>query len=88
MRRPARPCRCSSRTGARSHTFTIDGTNIDQQVNAGESKTVEVTLPENGSLRFYCRFHVSGGMQGAFVVSGDTGTSANTTGVVGGGSGY
>jgi plastocyanin len=28
-----------------------------------------VTLPASGTLAFYCKFHVSGGMQGAFTVS-------------------
>jgi plastocyanin len=71
------------------HTFTIDGTDIDEQVDAGGSATVEVTLPDSGSLRFYCRFHVGGGMQGAFVVS-DAASSSGTTvaPVVGGGGGY
>ena len=79
--------------GKIAHTFTIDGTSIDQQVGPGDSATVEVTLPDSGSLRFYCRFHVSGGMQGAFVVSDGAASGTATTvvtsaGSAGGGSGY
>jgi len=52
------------------HTFTIDDLGIDEQLSGGQTKTVEVTLPDSGNAAFYCRFHVSSGMQGAFVVSG------------------
>jgi plastocyanin len=69
------------------HTFTIDDTAVDEEVAAGESATVEVTLPDRGSLRYYCRFHVAGGMQGAFVVSAEDGATATTV-VSGGASGY
>ena len=54
--------------GTRSHTFTIDSAKIDQQIDKDGKATVEVTLPASGALAFYCRFHVSGGMQGAFTV--------------------
>jgi plastocyanin len=54
--------------GTKSHTFTIDSAKIDQQVEPGQKGTVEVTLPASGSLAFYCKFHVSSGMQGAFTI--------------------
>jgi plastocyanin len=67
--------------GDDTHTFTIDSLGIDQEVAAGESATVDVTLPEEGAVRFYCRFHGNMGMQGAFffnegdaVVTGTTGS--------------
>jgi plastocyanin len=69
------------------HTFTIDEADIDEEVAAGQRATVEVTLPERGSLRYYCRFHAAGGMQGAFVVSASGGASATTV-VSGGATGY
>jgi plastocyanin len=63
-----------------THTFTIDALGIDQEVAAGKDATVDVKLPESGAVRFYCRFHGSMGMQGAFffkegdqVVTGTTG---------------
>jgi len=58
-----------SNEGQKNHTFTIDSAKIDTEVDTGQKATVEVTLPASGSLAFYCRFHVSGGMQGAFSVS-------------------
>jgi plastocyanin len=57
--------------GDATHTFTIPSLGIDTTLEAGKKATVEVTLPTDGALGFYCRFHgapPSGGqgMQGAF----------------------
>jgi plastocyanin len=57
--------------GDATHTFTIPSLGIDTTLEAGKKATVEVTLPSDGALGFYCRFHgapPSGGqgMQGAF----------------------
>jgi plastocyanin len=57
-----------SNEGQKNHTFTIDSAKIDQEIDPGKKATVQVTLPASGSLAFYCKFHVSGGMQGAFAV--------------------
>ena len=64
-----------------THTFTIDSLGIDQEVAAGESATVDVTLPQEGAVRFYCRFHGNMGMQGAFFFNeGDTVVTGTTGG--------
>jgi plastocyanin len=57
--------------GDAPHTFTIPSLGIDQELTAGKSATVQVTLPTDGALAFYCRFHGAPptggqGMQGAF----------------------
>jgi plastocyanin len=53
--------------GDTTHTFTSDSLNVDQQVAAGKSKKVTVTIPSSGSaFQFHCDFHESMGMQGAF----------------------
>lgn len=61
--------------GDTQHTFTIPSQGIDTALDAGESATVDVTLPTDGALVFYCRFHgptaldpgaSNRGMQGAF----------------------
>jgi plastocyanin len=53
--------------GKNPHTFTSTAFGVDQQVNAGESKDVEIKLPQSGATEFHCRFHQqSNGMQGAF----------------------
>lgn len=52
--------------GDAAHTFTIDELGIDEVVDPGQRVEVEVTLPDELPQRFYCRFHVGQGMQGAF----------------------
>ena len=71
------------------HTFTIDSLHIDQQLNPDQKKTVTVKLPSSGTVAFYCRFHKSLGMQGAFFFNaGDTvaGAGGSSSGGAGGGS--
>lgn len=54
--------------GTVTHTFTIDGQHIDVvQDRKGQKNTVTVTMPASGNpVDFYCKYHVSAGMQGAF----------------------
>ena len=56
--------------GKTQHTFTIDSLGIDTVLDPGKKATVTVTLPTDGALGFYCRFHgpnaSNQGMQGAF----------------------
>ncbi len=50
-----------------AHTFTVDALDVDEQVDAGESKTVTVQIGTETRYEFYCRFHVeSNDMKGAF----------------------
>ena len=60
--------------GQNPHTFTSTALGVDEQVNAGESKDVTITLPQSGASEFHCRFHQqSNGMQGSFFFKdGDT----------------
>jgi plastocyanin len=48
------------------HNFTIDSLHVDQTLQPDETKTVTFTLPSSGTVPFYCKFHKSSGMQGAF----------------------
>lgn len=48
------------------HTFTSTELAVDEEVAAGETASVEVTVPDSEAVLFFCRFHQSGGMQGAF----------------------
>jgi plastocyanin len=48
------------------HTFTIDEMGIDETIEPGQEVEVDVTLPDQLPVRFYCRFHQAQGMQGAF----------------------
>jgi len=56
--------------GSASHTFTIDGQDVDVTVEPGDRAEVEVTFPQSGEIRFYCRFHEAQGMAGALEASG------------------
>ena len=55
--------------GKTSYTFTIDSLKIDEELSPDTTKTVEVKLPSSGTVSYYCRFHRSQGMQGAFFFS-------------------
>jgi plastocyanin len=90
--------------GAAQHTFTVPAEKIDKVLNPGESVTVTVTIPGPGAIAFYCRFHKSLGMQGAFydkkgakliksvpgaaATSGSTATTATTPATHASGGGY
>jgi plastocyanin len=52
--------------GAAGHSFTIDALKVDEVIQPGEQKDVTFTLPVFGNVNFYCRFHRTQGMQGAF----------------------
>jgi plastocyanin len=49
------------------HNFSIDSLKIDKDVAAGKTATVTVNLPTGTApVDFYCKYHKSSGMQGAF----------------------
>ena len=60
--------------GNTTHSFTIDDQNIDVDVQPGKTKTVTIELTDGKPVNFYCSFHRSLGMQGAFF----TGTGSTT----------
>ena len=55
--------------GTVTHTFTIDSEHVDVTLQPGDSQQVDVTFPQSGSVDFYCKFHVSGGMKGTLQVA-------------------
>ena len=60
-------------TGGSPHTFTSAALGVDETLQPGASKDVEVTMPASGATEYHCRFHQSSGMQGAFFSKdGDT----------------
>ena len=67
--------------GKLAHNFSVDGQSVDVDLAPGASKVVQVKLPADGGLRFYCSIHQGSGMQGAIytkegvTVSGGTGSS-------------
>jgi plastocyanin len=65
--------------GKNQHTFTIDSLSVDQVVDPGKTATISLRLPAGGTVAWYCRFHKSSGMQGAFVLPGASGSGPATT---------
>jgi plastocyanin len=62
--------------GNTAHSFSIDDQNIDKVVQPGKKAKVTVTLTAGAPVTFYCKFHKSLGMQGAFfTAAGTTSTS-------------
>ena len=59
-----------SNTGEAPHTFTIKDQDIDEELQPGDEIEVTVTFPDSGSVKFICRFHAGGGMEGSLTVTG------------------
>ena len=55
-------------SGSALHNLSVESLGIDEDVQAGETISAEVTLPDSGSVPFTCKYHVANGMQGAFVI--------------------
>ncbi len=55
--------------GQAPHTFTIEGENVDHEVQAGETETESLEL-EPGTYDLVCRFHEAAGMTGTLTVEG------------------
>ncbi len=55
--------------GQAPHTFTIEGENVDHEVQPGETETESLELAP-GTYDFVCRFHESAGMTGTLTVEG------------------
>jgi plastocyanin len=65
--------------GDASHTFTVDDQQIDTEVEPGASADVQVTVPDDGTVNYYCRFHRGQGMQGAVFTRAGAGNSGGGT---------
>lgn len=56
--------------GSNEHNFKIDSQKgVDADVDAGETKTVTLTIPKSGSVQFYCEYHKGIGMVGSVKAS-------------------
>jgi len=53
-------------TGSALHNLSVESLGIDEDIQAGETISVEVTLPDSGSVPFVCKYHTANGKQGAF----------------------
>ena len=54
------------------HNLSIPSQQVDQDIPVGRGRTdVDVTLPESGALRFFCKYHTAQGMNGQ-LLAGET----------------
>ena len=51
------------------HSFTIDGSDVDEDVDGGASTTVDLGSLETGTYDFYCKYHKDS-MTGTLEVTG------------------
>ncbi len=58
-----------SNEGSALHNFSIPDQSIDQDVQPDTKGEVTVTLPDSGTLVFFCKYHQSKGMVGGLEVS-------------------
>jgi plastocyanin len=65
--------------GNEEHNFTLTEQSVDQDVEAGEEAEVTVTVPQSGTLTFYCKYHRSKGMEGKLESSSMSSSSSGST---------
>jgi plastocyanin len=56
-----------SNTGAALHNLTIEGTDVNEDVEAGQSTTLTVDV-EAGEYTMFCEYHRAAGMEGTITV--------------------
>ena len=59
------------------HSFTIPEQNLDMDIPPKGKVVVEVTFPQSGLVRFFCKFHSALGMTGE-LLTGDAKPQAHT----------
>ena len=55
--------------GEAPHTFTVEGEDVDVELEAGQTTTTTVDL-EPGTYTLFCEFHREQGMEGTLTVEG------------------
>jgi len=74
--------------GSLEHNFTVTSLGINKDLEPGSSMDVTLTFPASGTdLAFFCEYHVTQGMRGAFFF-GESPAAAPAGGGTGYGSGY
>jgi plastocyanin len=71
--------------GKNQHTFTIPSLGIDTVLDPGKKATVDVTLPTDGALNYFCRLHGPSGTEGDFGMQGAFFSKKGETVTTGGG---
>jgi plastocyanin len=71
--------------GKNQHTFTIPSLGIDTVLDPGKKATVDVTLPTDAALNYFCRLHGPSGTEGDFGMQGAFFSKKGETVTTGGG---
>ena len=50
------------------HNFSVDGQDVNVDLDPSATQTVTVTFPESGSVTFFCEYHKASGMLGELTV--------------------
>jgi plastocyanin len=76
--------------GSNSHNFSITSLGIDKTIEPGKEDEVNITFPAAGGsdIQFFCKFHVSLGMRGAFFFGATPQTTSASSSGSGSGYGY
>jgi plastocyanin len=73
-------------TGKTPHYLTIPSQQVDREIpTGGERVAVEITFPESGALRFFCKVHSAQGMNGQLLVDDAEPQPLASLGLVSGG---
>jgi plastocyanin len=55
--------------GANLHNFSVEGQNVDDDIQPGETEDESLELAP-GTYTFFCKYHRALGMQGTITVTG------------------
>lgn len=69
--------------GSVEHNLTIDDQSVDQDVEPGDEAEVDITIPQSGSVQFYCKYHKASGMTGTLEASGSASSGSSGPGTNG-----
>ena len=56
--------------GDTAHNLTIEDQDIDEDTEPGATASVDVEIPAEGVIQFFCAFHTEQDMRGALAVTG------------------
>ena len=65
--------------GDEEHNLTIEDQDVDEDTEAGDTASVDVEIPDEGLIQFFCKYHTSQNMRGALAVTGSEPTPSGDT---------
>jgi len=65
--------------GDSEHNLTIEDQKVDEDTEPGETASVDVEIPDDGVVQFFCEYHTAQDMRGALAVTGSEPTPDSTS---------